>query len=272
MDVEELPFGVDFRAHIQQVLENTAVLITLIGPNWLGAGTDGVMRMHEKTDPVRMEIEAAVGQGIPIIPVLIDGAKMPDSAVLPQAFGNFAFLNAAELSSGRDFRPHIERLIGAIDRILTANHAKGPHSSQGRLVLKKAPPPSYWQANLLPFFLGPLVVLLVGHHLILTTNLADAYLWLTCVVVPFAFGFALLWFGSYEAGPAIAIALTLGIVGDAGMTLSESLISGDPILPQDRFEWRDNIQFAGAIALAFILGYVFAYALRAQQKRRAEKA
>jgi TIR domain len=276
MDIEEIPFGVDFRAHIQQMLAGTDVLVTLIGPNWLGVGTDGAMRMRKKTDPVRMEIEAAVRQGIPIIPLLIDGAKMPDSAVLPEAFGNFAFLNAADVSSGRDFRPHVERLIGAIDRMLATERAKEPHSpaatSQVHVSVERAPVHTRWRTELLTFFLGPLVLLLVGHYLILADNLDIAYLLFACVAAPFSFGFALLWFGSCRAGPAIAMALALGIAGDAGMTLSESLISGDSIFPQDRFEWRDNIQFSGAIALGFILGYLLAYALRAGQKRRTGKA
>jgi hypothetical protein len=114
MDVDHIPFGIDFRAHLQETLQRTDVLIAVIGRNWLGNSADGAARMHEKTDPVRVEIETALERKTPIIPVLVDGARMPQSADLPEEFGNFAFLNAAEVATGRDFRIHTERLIRAL--------------------------------------------------------------------------------------------------------------------------------------------------------------
>ena len=71
--------------------------------------------------------------------------------------------------------------------------------------------------------------------------------------------------------PATVFAVALGLIGVAGMTVSASLNSGDPILPQTRFEWRDNIQFAGAIALSFIAGHVLARALRAVLRLNPER-
>src|SRR5579862_6125194 len=41
MDIDDIPFGIDFRSHIQDVLQRTEVLIAVIGPNWLGVGADG---------------------------------------------------------------------------------------------------------------------------------------------------------------------------------------------------------------------------------------
>jgi formylglycine-generating enzyme required for sulfatase activity len=42
---------------------------------------------------------------------------MPQPAQLPDSLKNFAFLNAAPVDTGRDFHPHMERLIGGIDQI-----------------------------------------------------------------------------------------------------------------------------------------------------------
>ncbi len=47
------------------------------------------------------------------------------------------------------------------------------------------------------------------------------------------------------------------------MTASQSLNSGDPIIPEGRIEWRDNIQFAVVIAICFLAGHALARALRA---------
>jgi hypothetical protein len=56
------------------------------------------------------------------------------------------------------------------------------------------------------------------------------------------------------------------------MTISESLYSGDPMLPQTRFEWLDNLQFAGTILLSFIVGHLAARISRALVKRKFGRA
>jgi len=50
--------------------------------------------------------------------VLLDNTKMPDPEDLPESIKNFAYLNAVDVESGRDFKVHVERLIGAIAQIL----------------------------------------------------------------------------------------------------------------------------------------------------------
>src|SRR5208282_4219137 len=126
MDIDHIPFGIDFRTHIHEILQRTDIVLAVIGANWLGNNTTGAARMHEPTDPVRVEIETALSRGTPIIPVLVDGAKMPNSTELPVEFGNFAFLNAAEVATGRDFRNHMDRLIGAIERAAAADAGATP--------------------------------------------------------------------------------------------------------------------------------------------------
>jgi hypothetical protein len=53
-----------------------------------------------------------------VLPVLLDGAAMPDPAELPEAIRDFAYRNALEVESGRDFNVHIDRLIRAIEQTL----------------------------------------------------------------------------------------------------------------------------------------------------------
>jgi hypothetical protein len=266
MDVDRIPFGTDFRSHIQETLQRTDVLIAVIGANWLGVGADGAARMNEKADPVRVEIATALGQTTPIIPVLVDGAKMPDSRVLPAEFGNFAFLNAAEVSSGREFRNQMDRLITAIDRIVAPPaiaddlHLPADTTHAGVAAANSAVrKPRH--AGVAFYVVVPLVLLLVAHYGILINNLNNDYLWLAATVIPFVFGFAQYWVGSRGTVLATAVAVALGVIGVCGMTISESLISGDPILPQDRFEWRDSMQFAAAIALCFVAGHGLARVL-----------
>lgn len=118
MDVDRIPFGTDFRTHLVEALKETDLVLAVIGPKWAGAVETGAARLHAAEDPVRMEIETALGLAVPVIPILVGGAAMPNGASLPASLGDIAFRNAAEVSSGRDFHDHIERLIRAIDAIL----------------------------------------------------------------------------------------------------------------------------------------------------------
>jgi hypothetical protein len=125
MDVDNIPFGIDFRQHIQSALSQAAVLVAVVGPDWMGAGPDGGSRIQEEDDPVRVEIETALRQEMLVIPVLVDGASMPKAAALPDSLKSFAFLNAAPVDVGRDFRPHVDRLIQSIDEVV-ARKSGGP--------------------------------------------------------------------------------------------------------------------------------------------------
>jgi TIR domain len=255
MDIDDIPFGIDFRSHFCQMLERSDVLIAVIGDNWLGRNGAGAVRMQEETDPVRVEIETALERQIPIIPVLIDGARMPGSGELPASFGNFAYLNAAEVSSGRDFRVQMERLVAAIDRIVTPGgcpNASAVQTRRGRLEGPQAvrgsnsPFTQISHVEVVQYLVIPLVVLLVFHYVVVNSlNLNTNYLRLACVLVPLASGFALFWSGCRGAGLPVVFALALGLIGDIAMTILEGLYSGDPILPQTRFEWLNNLQFTG---------------------------
>jgi TIR domain len=255
MDVDDIPIGIDFRDHIFETLKQTDVLLAVIGAKWMGASADGAARILEETDPVKVEIESAVGQGLAIIPVLVDGAKMPEASMLPESFGAFAFLNAAEVATGRDFDDQIQRLIAAIDRAhrATRDHRASIYASPKERARRNL------LLNVVRFYGVPLVLLLVAHFIIvLALDMNIVWLRLVSTLAPLIFGAALSKLTPYGAGVASAFALALGVVATAGMTFSESLATGDPMLPQSRLEWLDNIQFAGTIALSFIIGYLAA--------------
>jgi hypothetical protein len=264
MDIDDIPFGVDFRAHIHDALEKADALIVLIGANWLAG-----MRIKENDDPVRVEIATALKRKMLVIPVLIDGAKMPSGADLPAELGNFAFLNAADVSSGRDFRTHMDRLIDAIDRTASGRpHVAASRPKPDRVLGAIADAPAMalnpYLNDGLRYFAVPLVLLLIAHHVIVNAfDLNTAYLQTVCAVLPFAFGFAISWVSGRGARSAFTFAIAIGIATAAGMTVSQSLYSGDPIIPQTRFEWWDNINFVTIIAFGFMVGHVAARTLRA---------
>ena len=118
MDIDSISFGIDFRQQIQEAVTKNDILLALIGPRWIGARKAGT-RISDDKDPIRVEIETALDRQMPLIPVLVGGASMPKSSALPESIQRMCFLNAAEVDDGRDFHQHVDRLIRAMDRLLT---------------------------------------------------------------------------------------------------------------------------------------------------------
>jgi uncharacterized membrane protein YhaH (DUF805 family) len=120
MDIDSIPIGLDFREHIQETLMRCDVLLAVVGRHWAAPDHKGGFRISEENDWVRIEVEAALVKKIPVIPVLIDDAVLPPAASLPEGLRGLAFRQAALVNSGRDFHPHMDRLIKAMDRLLQA--------------------------------------------------------------------------------------------------------------------------------------------------------
>jgi tetratricopeptide (TPR) repeat protein len=118
MDIDNIPFGMDFRKNIAEALAKNELMLAVIGPDWLGAMPSGSVRIHDETDPVRIEVETALERGMPTIPVLVGGASMPKAEDLPDSLKGLTYHNAAEVSSGRDFHAHMDRLIRFMDAAL----------------------------------------------------------------------------------------------------------------------------------------------------------
>ena len=75
-DVDSIQLGNDFADVIAAAVTSCDVLLALIGHQWLAAAPGG-------DDYVRVEIESALTRGVQVIPVLVDGARMPTAAELP---------------------------------------------------------------------------------------------------------------------------------------------------------------------------------------------
>ena len=130
MDINSIPFGLDFREHIQETLKRCDVLLAIVGKNWAAANENGAFRINEENDWVRIEVEAALAKNIPVIPVLIDNASLPAPASLPEGLRNLVFRQAAPVDSGRDFNPHMARLIKAMDQLLAGQSASETKTAQ----------------------------------------------------------------------------------------------------------------------------------------------
>ncbi len=98
MDIDGIEPGGDFLKVINDRLSECAIVLAVIGPDWIDArDRRGRRRLENPGDFVRMELETALRRGVKVIPVLVDGASMPRDDELPEPLKALAFRNAVRL-------------------------------------------------------------------------------------------------------------------------------------------------------------------------------
>ena len=120
----EIPPGADFGEYITSLVDKCNVVLAIIGPGWLDArDREGERRLDNPDDWVRLEIERALERdGVEVIPVLVDGAKLPPREELPESLLALRRRNAFELSDRRwDY--DLEELGKHLDGLLRGTSA-----------------------------------------------------------------------------------------------------------------------------------------------------
>src|SRR6266511_3782105 len=117
MDVDHIPPGVDFVTHLNNQVAACDVFLAIIGPNWLNVTNEkGERRLDATDDFVAIEIAAALARNIRVIPVLVDGARMPKAGDLPKSLKPLVRRQAIDLRHthfGRDADALIEKISEA---------------------------------------------------------------------------------------------------------------------------------------------------------------
>jgi TIR domain len=99
-------------------------LVVLIGRQWLtAAGPGGVRRLSDPGDSVRLEIEAAVARDIQVIPVLVNGADLPQAGALPPSLAGLAREDELELSPNRA-EADVVWLLQVLDQTVAERQAR----------------------------------------------------------------------------------------------------------------------------------------------------
>jgi hypothetical protein len=113
-DIEAIAPGSNFVQAIDAAIARCQVLLVLIGDTWLTeCGSDGSPRLSDPADFVRLEVAAGLRSGMPVIPVLVRGARMPAESALPDDLKPLVRLQAMELSDTRwDY--DVERLANVM--------------------------------------------------------------------------------------------------------------------------------------------------------------
>lgn len=124
LDVERQVGGQDFREAIRSALDQSDVLLAVIGLKWVGiVDEQSRRRLDDPRDLVRREIEFALDSRTRVIPVLVQGAKMPKPEDLPGSLHPLCYRNAIAIRPDPDFRNDIDRLVSALRTSELAAHA-----------------------------------------------------------------------------------------------------------------------------------------------------
>ena len=159
MDVDNIPAGVDFVAHLNSQVAACDVFLAIIGPNWLK------VKNEQRPAPARrsgrlcaIEIAAALARDIRVIPVLVDGARVPKADKLPDAIKPLVRRNAVEVRNTQ-FRRDAEALIERVREALgdRTSVAKG-REAFGR----KSAKPGRWRVLAMAGVAAVAVLLLIG--------------------------------------------------------------------------------------------------------------
>lgn len=116
-DLDNMPFGGDFRTHIQTYICQCDSLLAVIGDKWLDAKKEERRRLDDDKDPVRTEIGVALARQVRVIPVLVGNAEVPGLNSLPADLHKLAYANAADFREGRDFEASLDRLTSELREV-----------------------------------------------------------------------------------------------------------------------------------------------------------
>jgi Sulfatase-modifying factor enzyme 1/TIR domain len=123
-DIDNIDLGIDFVKAIEESVASCDVLVAVIGRHWLVTSDEqGRRRLDNPEDYVRVEIGTALKRDIRVMPVLVEGASMPQSRELPDDLKPLARRNALNVSHDR-FRVDADRLVGAVERALEKTTAE----------------------------------------------------------------------------------------------------------------------------------------------------
>ena len=113
-DIDTITAGEDFVEAVREKINQSDILLALIGPKWLtAADEEGRWRLADENDLVRIEIATALERNMRVIPVLLQGAAIPKVKDLPGELARLAQRNAVEIRD-TNFDLDTEQLIAKL--------------------------------------------------------------------------------------------------------------------------------------------------------------
>jgi hypothetical protein len=130
-DVSTIAGGEVFDRKLMAEIERSDAVLVFIGKSWLVV-SGGRARLEQPGDYVRAEVRAALQRAVLVLPVLVDGARMPLLDQLPEDIRAITSRNALLLRH-ESFDDDAENIVAAV--LGVASGAR-PWEDRGRLGVK----------------------------------------------------------------------------------------------------------------------------------------
>ncbi|MCA9912036.1 MAG: toll/interleukin-1 receptor domain-containing protein [Anaerolineae bacterium] len=120
LDTSDLHAGAELRTEILKILNDVDVLLVIIGTQWLTTTLPGQEqpRIFDPVDFLHREVRYGLSEwaarDMNVIPVLVNGAKMPLESQLPGSLRELAEISGFTLTSGTMFGAQMEKLTDDI--------------------------------------------------------------------------------------------------------------------------------------------------------------
>lgn len=152
----------------------------------------------------------------------------------------------------------LEQRVEELEEELAELREQGPQAAP----VEAVPPAPPRHVDLLAVYFVLPIVVLVGIHYLLVIRFDVHLIWLrmASIVLPAAFG----WMLERKLQPRWFVTLAFGVVTGLGSVFGMSTMvhftDGDPIMPNNAVAWRETLEYATSIALAYLLGALVAFA------------
>jgi hypothetical protein len=110
----------DFTKLIYSKVETCRLLVCLIGPTWQIVNDANGRRLDNPDDLVRREIDLALQRNKTVLPVLVNGATIPNRSSLPTSISELVKFDAIPLRHER-FEADLDNLVNAARVALRSN-------------------------------------------------------------------------------------------------------------------------------------------------------
>ena len=116
LDVSRIQGGDQWAAILDDALAKATILIALIGPNWTGEAADKPPRIEAEDDWVRREVARALAHpSDAVLPVLMNGATIPEKARLPEELWKLFEAQAVPLRA-KSWNSDVENLCNVLEK------------------------------------------------------------------------------------------------------------------------------------------------------------
>jgi hypothetical protein len=136
-DIDSIKLGEDFVQVLDQQLDSCRAMIVVIGPDWVGLDEKtGKRRIDDPEDFARLEVEHAIDRKIPLIPVLLDGAQLPDANGLPETLRPIRRRQHIAVD-GQNYSRTVPEISARLKEILAPPETLTTHPARGGVLARK---------------------------------------------------------------------------------------------------------------------------------------